>query len=210
MAMFLSLAVLILSFCSIESHPQCVDSQPPFKPNAKHMWCRKYSKLGCCTKRDDRNLNILYAKALRTIQAQNRSKCRRYLAKVICLKCHPWSAHLFDVEANPNYDEKVALPCLTWKFCTKFVSRCAPAIEYIYGNAMNARNITVGDFCRESEVALNKDLCYPKIKKTIAELKNPKAGVNIVAGINATNRGCLCVREVCSKCSAFYILSLAS
>ena len=195
MAKVLSLVVFILSFYSVFSHPQCLDSQPPFKANGERMFCRKYSKLGCCTKQDDRDIRVLYDVALKTVKPQNRSKCNRFLAKVVCLKCHPWSAHLFDVEANPNYDAIAALPCLAWKFCTNFVSHCAPAIEYLYGDAMKARNITLVDFCRESEVALNKDLCFPKIKKTIAQLKKP--GATIVAGMNATNRGCLCVREVC-------------
>ena len=194
MARFLSFVVLILSFYLTDSHPQCVDSQPPFKANAKRMMCRKYSKLGCCTNQDDGNIKILYDNALKTINPQNRTQCKRFLAKVVCLKCHPWSAHLFDVEGNVNYEPTAALPCLTWKFCINFVTHCAQAIDYVYGDAMRARNITLVDFCRESEVALNKDLCYPKIKKTIAQLRKP--GGNIVAGMNATNRGCLCVREV--------------
>ena len=206
MAMFLSLVVLSLTFYSVHSHPQCLDSQPPFKPNAKRMWCRNYSKLGCCTKQDDRNLKTLYDNALRTVKPQNRSECKRYLSKVVCLKCHSWSAHIYDAEANPNYHTTTALPCLSWTFCTKFVKHCEQAIKYIYGVAMNARNITVDDFCRESEVALNKELCYPKIKKTVAKLKNAKPD-NIVAGVNATNRGCLCVREVCFTRSSFYIVS---
>ncbi|CAB4036025.1 HHIP 2, partial [Paramuricea clavata] len=195
MAMFLSLVVFVLTCYSVQSHPQCLDSQPPFKPNAKRMWCKDSFKLGCCTKRDDSKLKALYDTALKTVNAQNKSQCKRYLSKVVCLKCHSWSAHIYDVEANPNYNAKAALPCLGWKFCTNFVTHCAQAIEYIYGAAMKTRNITLGDFCRESEVALNKDLCYPKIKKTVRQLKNSKPD-NIARGLNATQKGCLCVREV--------------
>jgi hypothetical protein len=205
MAMFLSLVVLILTCYSVQSHPQCLDSQPPFKPNAKRMWCKDSFKLGCCTKRDDSKLKALYNAALKTVNAQNKSQCKRYLPKVVCLKCHSWSAHIYDVEANPNYNAKAALPCLGLKFCTNFVTHCAQAIEHIYGDSMKTRNITLGDFCRESEVALNKDLCYPKIKKTVRQLKNSKPD-NIARGLNATKKGCLCVREVCIDRSLFYIM----
>ena len=195
MAMFLYLVFLSLSFYSVYSHPQCLDSQPPFKPNVKRMWCSGYSKLGCCTKQDDINIRSLYENGMKTIPAQNRRKCKRFLSKVVCLKCHSWSAHIFDAEANPNYNSKAALPCLGWKFCNKLVANCAQAITFIYGEAMKIRNITIDNFCREAEVAINKDLCYPKIKKTVRKLKSIKPG-NIAIGVNATNKDCLCVREV--------------
>lgn len=160
------------------------------------MWCREYSKVGCCTKQDDNKLSLLYQNALKTVDRQSRSKCASFLSKVVCLKCHSWSAHIFDAEANPNYDPTSALPCLNWKFCSRFVTHCARAVEYVFKDAMHARNITIGDFCRESEVALNKNLCYPKIKKTIRDLKTLKTS-NTVSGSIAAKKGCLCVREVC-------------
>ncbi|XP_028396327.1 HHIP-like protein 2 [Dendronephthya gigantea] len=193
MALLIFLVFLCVSFCN--THPQCLDSQPPFKPSARQMWCRDYSELGCCTKDDDDKLQLLYQNALKTIVPQNRNKCGRFLSKVVCLKCHSWSAHIFDAEANPNYDPNSALPCLNWNFCLRFVTNCAQAVEHIFKEAMHRRNITIDDFCRESEVALNRNLCYPKIKKTIRDLKTIKTS-NTVNGTLAAKKGCLCVREV--------------
>lgn len=195
MALLLSLLLLCLSFYWVSLHPQCLDSQPPFKPDARYMWCRAYSQLGCCTKRDDQKLNTLYNNALNKVKPRDRRECARYLSKVICLECHSWSAHIFDAEANPNYDVDSSLPCLTWKFCRNLVKKCAPSLEFVYGDKMKMRNITLREFCRESEVTLNKDLCYPKIKKTVRALKTLKPG-NIAYGTVASKKGCLCVREV--------------
>ena len=196
MATFLSVVVFCLSLSLVDSHPQCLDFQPPFKPNAKSLWCKEYSGVGCCTEQDDQRIKSLYEKALETVAAQSRRRCGRYLSKVVCLSCHAWSAHIFDAEANPYYDAKAALPCLSWKYCTGFMRYCAPAVQYLYGEAMNARNVTIDRFCWEAEVAPDKDLCFPKITRTIHKLRNSVAP-NIVKGVNASKqKGCLCAREV--------------
>ena len=197
MATFLSVLVFALTLYFVHSHPQCLDFQPPFKPNAKSLWCKEYSGVGCCTKQDDKKLQSLYEKALETVAPHSQKKCRKYLSKVVCLKCHSWSAHIYDAEANPNYDAKVALPCLSWKYCNNFVRYCAQGIQYLYGEAMKARNITIDEFCQEAELVPDKDLCFPQITKTIIELKN-SVPRNIVKGVNASKeKGCLCAREVC-------------
>lgn len=191
---FSSLLLLAVIIYGCHSHPQCLDFQPPFVPNAKRMWCRRYSKLGCCTAKQDAILKSRYDSALKIVRVKKQHKCKRYLFKVVCLECHSWSAHIFDAETNPYYSANSALPCLGYKFCQRLVKYCGPAIEQLYGQAMSNRNITLRDFCREAEVTLNRDLCYPKIRKTLKRMKMQKQR-NVVYW-NATKKGCLCVREV--------------
>lgn len=191
--MLLSFVVLSASLYTGYSHPQCLDYQPPFKVTAQRMWCKDYSRSGCCTKKDDSGLKTLYGNALRL---KNNRRCGRYLSRVVCLKCHPWSAHIFNAESNPNYNTKAELPCLGYKFCAKLVANCEQAVQYLWKDAMEERNITIKDFCRESEVAFNRDYCYPRIKQTIQKLKSKPN--NIANGSKlASQKGCLCVREVC-------------
>lgn len=185
--------VVSLIVSSVKSHPQCLDSQPPFKPRGNVIFCKDHSRLGCCTEQNDVELKLLYEKSLRRVA--NQTQCQKYLSRAVCLKCHPWSAHLFNAESNPNFNTQIALPCFKHGYCQRLMKKCRKAVEYIWGDALKTRNISLDDFCRESEVVSNKDYCYPRIRRTLKRLRSSKLS-NTASGLSGSNKGCLCVKEI--------------
>lgn len=196
--MYLLFLIVSLVVQSVSCHPQCLDANPPFRPQEKITFCKTYSRLGCCSKQDDAKIKILFREALSKVRIRNQRQCKGYLSRVVCLQCHSWSAHIFNAKSNSKFTTKIALPCLQAHYCKYFLKRCKNAISHIWGAVLRAKNVTLDNFCQEAKDDLNKDTCYPRITTTLRRLKNPRTAKwrNVARGLLGSSRGCLCVKEI--------------
>ncbi|KAJ1104981.1 hypothetical protein NDU88_002389 [Pleurodeles waltl] len=186
----LAWALLLASYPGLtDSHPQCLDFKPPFRPSRELAFCVQYREFGCCEAARDRELMDRYYRVLERLEQSLHAACSAHVQDILCQECSPYAAHLFDAEDPSTPVRTVAGLCK--EYCTEVWQKCRPIFGYISDDQdlLNLEN-NMAKFCHY--LALNdEDYCFPRL------LTNTKLTKNLGL-ITADSEGCLqlCLVEV--------------
>lgn len=76
--------VLLLQVFAASAHPQCLDFQPPFKPQWHLEFCAQYEQFGCCDQRTDNTIAERYWNIIELLEAAGQDLCEDMLKEVMC------------------------------------------------------------------------------------------------------------------------------
>lgn len=182
---------LLLASCPglTDSHPQCLDFKPPFRPSRELVFCVQYREFGCCEAARDRELMDRYYRVLGRLEHSLHASCAAHVQDILCQECSPYAAHLFDAEDPSTPVRTVAGLCK--EYCTEVWQKCRPIFGYISDDRdlLDLEN-NMAKLCHY--LALNdEDYCFPRL------LTNTKLTTNLGL-ITADSEGCLqlCLVEV--------------
>ncbi|GCC16770.1 hypothetical protein chiPu_0017337, partial [Chiloscyllium punctatum] len=176
----------------VVSHPQCLDYKPPFKPTKPLAFCTAYSSFGCCDARADSSLARRYQHIVSYLHPPGVSVCGKYIQELLCQKCSPYAAHLYDAE---DADTPVrVLPGLCSDYCAEFWKRCRSTLSLLTGDTRTVDLETDrGKFCSYLELQ-DPDYCFPNV------LSSERLQTNL-GRVQADAEGCLqlCLKEVANR-----------
>ncbi|XP_054913195.1 HHIP-like protein 2 [Poeciliopsis prolifica] len=175
------------------AHPQCLDFEPPFKPQWHLEFCSQYEQFGCCDQRMDNVIAERYWDVIEQLETAGYDLCEDTLKEIMCQECSPYAAHLYDAE-DP-YTPIRDLPGLCFDYCSQFHSKCRHVLRYLTDNQLlldtSGRDMTT--FCSLVDLS-DQDYCYPRV------LKSPDLNSNL-GQVVEDPRGCLqvCLTEVANS-----------
>ncbi|XP_074536436.1 HHIP-like protein 1 [Halichoeres trimaculatus] len=178
-------------------HPQCLDYKPPFGPQQPLLFCKEYSKFGCCDLKKDEEISRRFYNIMANFDNSGYFTCGKYIRSILCQECSPYSAHLYDAE-DANTPMRM-LPGLCSDYCLDYWNQCRYTLSLLLedlGNPQQFANLTATleedskKFCDFLELK-DKQYCYPNVL-TNAEL-NANLGL-----VREDPEGCLelCLQEV--------------
>lgn len=182
---------LILNGCYIAwSHPQCLDYKPPFQPESKLSFCSNYSTFSCCTPNDDLRVSVEYDRIVSSVGNNLRTKCSSVIKELLCQKCSPYAAHIYDAETTFKPRD---FPGLCKPYCRNFYDSCLDVLSHLSNdqNLINAAATSRYAFCKHTEL-IDRDYCYPELLTN--DVLNNKISVKQV-----TSPGCICMEELAEK-----------
>ncbi|XP_075043193.1 HHIP-like protein 1 isoform X2 [Mixophyes fleayi] len=164
--------LLVLTTCVVSGHPQCLDYKPPFQPSKPLAFCSAYSSFGCCDTAVDRTIADRFHYITEFLDHTGVSICGDYIRNILCQKCSPYAAHLYDAEdANTPLRD---LPGLCGNYCTEFWLRCRSTLSLIIEDRdLSELNSRLGDVKEDEEGCLH--LCLQEVANG---LRNPVAMVH--------------------------------
>ncbi|XP_078393078.1 HHIP-like protein 1 [Cetorhinus maximus] len=189
-----SLILLVISvrMPNVASHPQCLDFKPPFKPSEPLSFCTMYSTFGCCDTRMDSKIAGRYQHILGFFHQSGASICAKYIQELLCQKCSPFAAHLYDAE-DANTPVRL-LPGLCADYCTDFWKYCRSTLSLLTGDQRTMELESDREkFCGYLELQ-DLEYCYPNV------LSSNRLNTNLGA-VRADPQGCLqlCLKEVANQ-----------
>ncbi|XP_034025283.1 HHIP-like protein 1 [Thalassophryne amazonica] len=195
--LLLHILLLLLQTWWGNCHPQCLDYKPPFEPRQPLMFCKEYSKFGCCDLEKDEEIATRFYNIMDNFDQSGFITCGKYIRSILCQECSPYAAHLYDAE-DANTPMRI-LPGLCDSYCSYYWLQCRYTLSLLLeenGNAHQFANLTAvieedrRRFC-DFLVLNDKQYCYPNVL-TDAEL-NANLGL-----VRADPKGCLeiCLQEV--------------
>ncbi|XP_019130145.2 HHIP-like protein 1 [Larimichthys crocea] len=178
-------------------HPQCLDYKPPFEPRQPLVFCKEYTKFGCCDLEKDEEISVRFYTIMDNFDQSGFMTCGKYVRSILCQECSPYSAHLYDAE-DANTPMRM-LPGLCGDYCTDYWNQCRYTLSLLLedlGTLQQFANLTAiieedrRKFCEFLELK-DKQYCYPNVL-TSAEL-NANLG-----DVSEDPTGCLelCLQEV--------------
>ncbi|XP_038150835.1 HHIP-like protein 1 [Cyprinodon tularosa] len=178
-------------------HPQCLDYKPPFEPQQQLVFCKDYTKFGCCDLQNDEEISRKFHSIMKNFDSLGSKTCGEYIRSILCQECSPYAAHLYDAE-DANTPMRV-LPGLCGDYCSSYWLQCRYTLSLLLedmGNPQQFANWTASieedrnRFCDFLELK-DKQYCYPNVL-TDAEL-NANLGL-----VREDPKGCLevCLQEV--------------
>ncbi|KAI9522113.1 hypothetical protein NQZ68_039292 [Dissostichus eleginoides] len=178
-------------------HPQCLDYKPPFEPRQPLVFCKEYSKFGCCDLEKDGEISVKFYTIMDNFDHSGYEACGRYIRSILCQECSPYSAHLFDAE-DANTPMRM-LPGLCGDYCSGYWLQCRYTLSLLLedsGNPQQFANLTATieedrkKFCDYLELK-DKQYCYPNV------LTNTELNANLGL-VREDPTGCLelCLQEV--------------
>ncbi|KAM3875256.1 HHIP-like protein 1 [Diretmus argenteus] len=200
-------AVLLLFLASQGCcHPQCLDYKPPFEPRQPLVFCKDYSKFGCCDQQKDEEISKRFYTIMDYFDNWGTITCGKFIRTILCQECSPYAAHLYDAE-DANTPMRV-LPGLCSDYCSEYWHQCRYSLSILLedldatmpgtgpGNLARIANLTAGieedqqRFC-DFLVLKDKQYCYPNV------LTNADLNANLGL-VRADSDGCLelCLQEV--------------
>ncbi|KAM9708811.1 HHIP-like protein 2 [Menidia menidia] len=186
-------AVVLFSVQPASSHPQCLDFQPPFKPQWHLEFCRQYEEFGCCDQRTDNVIAERYWNIIELLETAGYELCEDMLKEIMCQECSPYAAHLYDAE-DP-YTPIRELPGLCFDYCSEFHSKCRHVLKYLTENIqlLGTSDRDVSTFCSIVDLS-DQDYCYPNVLKSNYLNNN-------LGQVAQEPRGCLqlCLTEVANS-----------
>uniref|UniRef100_A0A3Q1G199 HHIP-like protein 1 n=1 Tax=Acanthochromis polyacanthus TaxID=80966 RepID=A0A3Q1G199_9TELE len=191
------LLLLLLQAWWGSCHPQCLDYKPPFQPHQPLVFCKEYSKFGCCDVEKDEQISQRFYTIMENFDHSGYSTCGRYIRSILCQECSPYAAHLYDAE-DANTPMRI-LPGLCGDYCSDYWHQCRYTLSLLLedsGSPQQFANLTAiieedrRKFCDFLELK-DKQYCYPNVL-TNAEL-NANLGL-----VREDPKGCLelCLQEV--------------
>ncbi|XP_059807412.1 HHIP-like protein 1 isoform X2 [Hypanus sabinus] len=187
-----SLVLLMAAVHPATSHPQCLDFKPPFRPSKPLSFCTMYSSFGCCDSRRDSAISRKYRQILRYFHSSAIPVCAGYIQELLCQRCSPFAAHLYDAEdANTPVRQ---LPGLCAGYCTAFWRQCRSALSLLTQGGAQAQALEPEPdrdaFCGLLELR-DPEYCYPNV------LRSARPGAAL-GDARTDSSGCLqlCLREV--------------
>lgn len=76
--------LLLLQARGGHSHPQCLDYKPPFQPQQPLVFCKEYSKFGCCDLQKDEEISIRFYTIMGNFDHSGYVTCSRYIRSILC------------------------------------------------------------------------------------------------------------------------------
>ncbi|XP_063793725.1 HHIP-like protein 1 [Pseudophryne corroboree] len=181
--------LMVLTTYMVTGHPQCLDYKPPFQPSKPLAFCLAYSSFGCCDTALDRSIADRFRYITEFLDHTGVSVCGDYIRNILCQKCSPYAAHLYDAEdANTPLRD---LPGLCGNYCTEFWFRCRSTLSLIIEDRdLSDIEGDVVKFCRFLTLD-DVNYCYPNVL-TNAELNSG------LGNVKEDEEGCLqlCLQEV--------------
>ncbi|XP_008296509.1 HHIP-like protein 2 [Stegastes partitus] len=182
--------MLLVPVRPASGHPQCLDFEPPFKPQWHLEFCTQYEDFGCCDQKTDNTIAERYWDIIDQLEVGGQELCADMLKEIMCQECSPYAAHLFDAE-DP-YTPVRELPGLCSGYCSEFHSKCRHVVKYLTANQrlQDASERDITTFCTMVDLS-DQDYCYPNV------LKSPGLNSNL-GEVVEDPRGCLqlCLTEV--------------
>ncbi|XP_041666763.1 HHIP-like protein 1 [Cheilinus undulatus] len=178
-------------------HPQCLDYKPPFEPRQPLVFCKEYSKFGCCDMEKDEEISFRFYNIMANFDHSGYMTCGKYLRSILCQECSPYSAHLYDAE-DANTPMRM-LPGLCSDYCYDYWNQCRYTLSLLledFGQPQQFANLTATleedsrRFCEFLELK-DKQYCYPNV------LTNAELNANL-GFVREDPAGCLelCLQEV--------------
>uniref|UniRef100_A0A7N8XIR3 HHIP-like protein 1 n=1 Tax=Mastacembelus armatus TaxID=205130 RepID=A0A7N8XIR3_9TELE len=176
-------------------HPQCLDYKPPFEPRQPLVFCKEYSKFGCCDLEKDEKLAFRFSTIMGNFDHLGYNICGKYIRSILCQECSPYAAHLYDAE-DANTPMRM-LPGLCGDYCSSYWHQCRYTLSLLLedtGSPLQFANLTATleedrrRFCDFLELK-DKQYCYPNV------LTNLNANLG---SVREDPKGCLelCLQEV--------------
>ncbi|XP_076590363.1 HHIP-like protein 1 [Chaetodon auriga] len=178
-------------------HPQCLDYKPPFQPQQPLVFCKEYSKFGCCDLEKDEEISMRFYTIMGNFDHSGYVTCGKYIRSILCQECSPYAAHLYDAE-DANTPMRV-LPGLCGDYCYDYWHQCRYTLSLLLedlGSPQQFANLTSTieedrrKFCDFLELK-DKQYCYPNV------LTNAELNANL-GFVREDPKGCLelCLQEV--------------
>ena len=183
--------LFIILFHDGKGHQICLDTNVVVhKPEPRLSFCKEHANFGCCTKEMERPIISEYNKIRRNRALRKEwTRCQGYVRELLCQKCSPYSAHLYD------YAENAILPGLCQNYCSNFFQSCRRTIKYMFRKnkeltgSSNLRFKT--SFCKYLKLE-DSDYCFPKLRNGIVKMQAPVVAMT-------DNDDCLCLEELPEK-----------
>ncbi|KAM6912815.1 HHIP-like protein 2 [Xenentodon cancila] len=188
----LSVMLLVLVHAA-SAHPQCLDFEPPFKPQWHLEFCGQYEEFGCCDQKTDNIIAERYWNIIEHLEVAGYELCQDMLKEIMCQECSPYAAHLYDAE-DP-YTPIRELPGLCSGYCSEFHGKCRHVLKYLTENQLllDTSERDMSTFCSIVDLS-DQDYCYPNVLRS--------ADLNSNLGeVVEDPRGCLqlCLTEVANN-----------
>lgn len=140
-------------------HPQCANADPPFAPSGNLTLCPEYSQFGCCSLHAENELLELYQHVQHRLKAEDWQRCQDYTRELLCQRCSPVSAHLFDTEIAEATARK--LPGLCPNYCSHFYTTCRDIVWFIDEDLATSVTFQSKEmFCEHAQIS-DMDYCFP-------------------------------------------------
>lgn len=65
-------------------HPQCLDFKPPFEPQQPLVFCKEYSKFGCCDLEQDEVISMRFYAIMGNFDHSGYMTCGKYIRSILC------------------------------------------------------------------------------------------------------------------------------
>lgn len=65
-------------------HPQCLDYKPPFEPRQPLVFCKEYSKFGCCDLEKDGEISVKFYSIMENFDHSGYITCSKYIRSILC------------------------------------------------------------------------------------------------------------------------------
>jgi len=65
-------------------HPQCLDYKPPFEPQQPLVFCKEYTKFGCCDLEKDAEISVRFYSIMDNFDHSGFTACGRYIRSILC------------------------------------------------------------------------------------------------------------------------------
>ncbi|XP_062275310.1 HHIP-like protein 1 [Scomber scombrus] len=195
--LLLPVLLLLLQAWRGSCHPQCLDYKPPFGPRQPLVFCKEYSKFGCCDLEKDGEISVKFYTIMENFDHSGFVTCGRFIRSILCQECSPYAAHLYDAE-DANTPMRM-LPGLCGDYCVDYWLQCRYTLSLLLedlGSPQQFANLTATieddqrKFCNYLELK-DKQYCYPNV------LSNTDLNANLGL-VREDPKGCLelCLQEV--------------
>nr|XP_046245804.1 HHIP-like protein 1 [Scatophagus argus] len=193
----LPVLLLLLQAWRVCCHPQCLDFKPPFEPQQPLVFCKEYSKFGCCDLEKDEEIGIRFYTIMENFDHSGYMTCGKYIRSILCQECSPYAAHLYDAE-DANTPMRM-LPGLCGDYCSDYWHQCRYTLSLLLEDLRSPQQIanltaTLEEdrrkFCDFLELK-DKQYCYPNV------VSNTELNANL-GFVSENSKGCLeiCLQEV--------------
>ncbi|XP_041828581.1 HHIP-like protein 2 [Melanotaenia boesemani] len=155
----------VLRAAAASAHPQCLDFQPPFKPQWHLEFCKQYEEFGCCDQRTDNIIAERYWDTIEQLETAGYELCEDLLKEIMCQECSPYAAHLYDAE-DP-YTPVRELPGLCFGYCSEFHGKCRHVLKFLTEKKLllDTSDRDMSTFCSILDLS-DQDYCYPNVLRS--------------------------------------------
>lgn len=82
--LLVSVVLLLLQAWWGSCHPQCLDYKPPFEPRQPLVFCKEYSKFGCCDLEKDEEISAKFYSIMENFDHSGFATCGKYIRSILC------------------------------------------------------------------------------------------------------------------------------
>ncbi|XP_076443138.1 HHIP-like protein 1 isoform X2 [Babylonia areolata] len=185
--LWLMTPALLTTLCLTTAHPQCVDSTPPGPSTSPLTLCSHYRSSSCCSPHQERDILDVFLSLQHRLSSVDWDRCERYIQELLCARCSPFSAHMFDGQSRRP------LPGLCPDYCREFYSRCGDVTWFLDpALAASLRLHTHAEFCHNSTVS-DMNYCFSG-ERQAAEKEEKEEGQ--AAASVSSEEGCVCLEPL--------------